>query len=293
MGESKELSVKTQIRKGYFTLLELILSIGILGVFLYTCSATLIATIETQDYLEENFSKERLKNIGWHILYSDLANTVGIYYLQTSNWEGPKAAKAKVDPKKASNKTSTAKKKKKPGKQVSKDELFLFSSEPGIDDPFLEIVVSRGRGRVSEEDAGIGFRKVKYYVVTHPGDDMEGQILLRTEEPWQESGQQGSDDDDDFEAMEFDLESDYRKYAVMENFDNMEFFAYAGTEWVEEWSSLEMGDLPLAIKINFTKMDPEEENDFDSYNDYSDDEYERIVPVPLSYQIVGEPEDEI
>ena len=64
-------------------------------------------------------------------------------------------------------------------------------------------------------------------------------------------------------------------------FGNVDFEVYDGKEWQEEWSSLEKGDLPLALRINYDKL-----------GEHPEDDQVRIVPIPISYLIVDEPEED-
>ena len=161
--------------------------------------------------------------------------------------------------------------------------MMTFEAIPmGADEPFLELVVSRGRLRDIEAEEEIqlpSFRKVKYYLIEGDGEELQGQMLLRTEERWQEAG--GKKDSSGLdEEQDFDLEN-LRRYGLVFNIDDVELAVYDGTKWEEEWSSLDRGDLPVALKIE--------------YVDLLGDESEPITKVmafPLSYQAVGEPEED-
>jgi len=259
-----------------FTLIELILSVGILGLFLFVASDTLVSTLEIKEELEYQYGRQKVQDTGWNILYQDLGFAVGIYYHHVSLWEGPPEEKVKEV------KTSDQKlkeKKKKKGVTSASDELFILNESPSFDEPFIEIVVSKGRMRSSGTDLGHSFRKVKYFVGSNPDLDAEGDVIMRTEQEWKVGGGKNNRSTDAEE--EFDLEGDYRRYCLIENLGNLTFEVYNGTEWVEEWSSLEKGDLPLALRINY-----------DQLGDEPEDDQVRIIPIPISYLVLGEPEEE-
>lgn len=253
-----------KIKATHFTLLELFLALSILGVFLFICSDTLVSTLITKETLEEQYAKNRVKNIGWHILYQDLTNAVGIYYHEGTTWQGIPKAKKKG-------------KKKKDSLKTSKDELFSYISSPDGEEPFLEFVVSRGRSRKDPKNQrALGFKNIKYYIQRHPDENVEGELLLRTEEVWDTKEEEDAFSSD----SEPDLQEDYRRYAVIEGLSDVSHAVYSGTAWVEEWESSKKGDLPLALKINYTRIGQNEEE-------------HKIIPIPISYQIIGEPEEEI
>jgi len=261
-----------------FTLLELILAAGILGAFLFICTSTLTSTLEIQEEIRKQYDKTRLSSLGWNLMHRDLSHAVGIYYHHYTLWEpsptGGDATK-KVDPKK--------KKKKKRSKKSTSDELLIFNAIPGGDEPFLELVISKGRLRdinVEEKKVSAGFRKVKYYLV--PQQESFGDMILRTEERWVSKSQQKGKKKE-HEEGEFDL-TDIRRYGVLMDIDDVELSVYDGKEWVEEWSSLEEGDLPLALRLDFYDLSKE--------SPPGGRELERrILPMPLSYRVVEEPEE--
>ena len=265
------------VSRQFFTLMELILSVGILALFLLVASETLVSTLEVKEELEFQYSDQKVKDTGWNILYQDLGFAVGIYYHHVSLWEGPPQAVPKVV------KTSDQKlqeKKKKRGVKSTSDELFIFDAIPSLDDPFIEVVISKGRMRSSGDDFGFGFRKVKYYLIPHPGLDTPGDVLMRTEETWKPGG--GKDSRSTESEEDINLSEDFRKYALIENLSNVTFEVYDGEKWEEEWSSLEKGDLPLALRINYDLLDEREPLE----------EQSRIIPIPISYLVLKEPEEE-
>lgn len=266
----------------HFSLMELMLACGILGMFLYICANTLVSTLQMQEMVIEESDRQKEQTMGWSIIHRDLAYAIGIYYHHMSLWEAPNTSKTK-DPKNAKKKEDS----KKKGRSATSDELFSFTSEPEFDEAFLEIVTSRGRLRDThqdedEESLPSQFRKIKYYLGSYNGNDEDiprGDILLRTEERWQEASDNKKKIAD--EEREFDLDN-IRRHGVIFGLRNVELFVYTGTEWVDEWSSLKKGDLPIALKISYEKENQEET---------SLEPSERIIPIPISYQIVGEPED--
>jgi len=267
----------TMTTKRSFTLLELILSVAILALFLFVASDTLVRTLEIKGELEHQYDVQKVKATGWNILYQDLGYAVGIYYHHVSLWEGEPTAAPKEE--KAPEQKLDEKKKKK-GVRSTSDELFAFDGSYSLDEPFMEVVVSKGRMRSNAEDQGLGFRKVKYYLISNPDDRDKGETLMRSEEAWIPGGGKNSRSTDKEE--EFDLEEDYRKYALIENLSNVSFDVYNGTEWIEdEWSSLEKGDLPLAFRIHYDLLGEEPMENLT-----------RIIPLPISYLVLGEPEEE-
>jgi hypothetical protein len=271
-----------------FTLMELLLAVGILGLFLYICSNTLVSTLQMQELVVDDYDEQREKSLGWSILYRDLAYVVGIYYHHMSLWEPPQApAKKGSTTASAATKAPPPDKKKKPkGKAVANDELLIFEASPDIDEPFLEIVTSRGRLHKTktdddEESKGSSqFRKIKYYLTSYQGDDEyipEGEAILRTEEIWKQPVKGKKIDD---EEQEFDLDS-FRRHGVIFGLANVELEVYNGTEWVEEWSSLKEGDLPIALRIRY-----------DLENGENVEMIKKVLPIPLSYRVVGEPVEE-
>jgi hypothetical protein len=238
------------------------------------------------------YDRQREKTLGWSIVHKDLAHTVGIYYHHTSLWEPPELKKntsngqpAAVNPQQTKQNIKATKKKKEKGKRASSDELLIFNADPGIDEPFLELVSSRGRLRKiqrddEEEETVSQFRKIKYYLVSYMDDDEyipQGEALLRTEEIWIEAGQDKKKVET--EEQEFDLEN-LRRHGVVFGLNNVELEVYTGKEWVEEWSSLEKGDLPVALRVSYDdERDPLETR-------------EKVFTFPLSYLEVEEPEDE-
>lgn len=263
-----------------FTLLELMLTIGILGLFLLVVAETLVSTLEIKEELEYQYGHQKVKDTGWNILYQDLGFAVGIYYHHVSLWDGPPTPEPK-EVKTADQKLKEKKdKKEKKGVRSTSDELFVFESLSSLDDPFMEIVVAKGRMRSSEEDYGFGFRKVKYYLIPNPNPDVPGEVLMRSEEKWIPVGGDGANSLDTEE--EVNLQTDYRKYALIENLSNVTFEVYNGKEWEEEWSSLKKGDLPLALRISYDLIDEVEPLE----------DQTRIVPIPISYLVVEEPEEE-
>lgn len=251
--------------KRCFSLFELLIAVGILGIFLFICSDTLVSTLTMKEVLEETYGKEKIKSVGWNIMYQDLANAVGIYYLDGTDWAGlPK------DKKKNTKAKKTQKKAKKKGPKMMKIDLFEYFSEPDSDAPFMKLIVSKGRMRSTPEKSSLGFREVKYYLDSHPEDSSKGYVIYRVESIWDE--QQG----ENFEEDEVDFVSEYRKYIIVEGIENVTHAVYSGTEWLEEWDSTEKGDLPLALKIEYTHLDEE-------------DYLEKVIPIPISYQIIDEP----
>jgi hypothetical protein len=270
-----------------FSLMELLLAVGILGLFLYICSNTLVSTLQMQELVVDEYDDQREESLGWSILYRDLAYVVGVYYHHMSLWEPPQAKGPKTSTKAANAtgaKTPDPTKKKKPkGKAVANDELLIFNASPDIDEPFLEIVTSRGRLRKTktdddEESSGSSqFRKIKYYLSSYQGDDEyipEGEAILRTEEIWK---QPVKGKKIDTEEQEFDLDN-FRRHGVIFGLANVELEIYNGTEWIEEWSSLKEGDLPIAMRISF-----------DLENGENLETIKKVLPIPLSYMVVGEP----
>lgn len=238
---------------------------------------TLVSTLEIKQELEFQYSHQKVKDTGWNILYQDLGFAVGIYYHHVSLWEPPTAAPKEV--KTADQKLKEKKEKK--GVRSASDELFVFESLPSLDDPFMEIVVAKGRVRSSQQDYGYGFRKVKYYLIPNPNPDVPGEVLMRSEEKWIPGG--GKDSSSLGSEEEVNLQTDYRKYALIENLSNVTFEVYTGKEWEEEWSSLKKGDLPLALRISYDLLD-----EVEPLQDQT-----RIIPIPISYLVVEEPEEEI
>lgn len=273
--------------RSFFTLLELILSVGILALFLVVAAETMVSTLEIKDELENQYALQKVKDTGWNILYQDLGFAVGIYYHHVSLWEGEAVADAKAqgqatgtEVKKSVEQKLKEKKKKKTVSSTS-DELFLFNAQPSLDEPFMEIVVAKGRMRSSDEENHFGFRKVKYYLIPNPELDTPGDSLMRTEEIWKPGG--GKDSRSRESEEEFNLETDYRRFCLIENLSNVEFEVYNGKEWEEEWSSLEKGDLPLALRIHYDKL---------GENAEAQDDQSCIVPIPISYLVLEEPEEE-
>lgn len=248
-------------------------------MFLYLCSVTLVATLEMQEEVEVSYDAQKERSVGWSVMQQDIANTVGIYYHHRSFWAPPEQGGTKK-----ADKTAVKNKKKKDekNKKAASDELLSFNGLPSADEPFLELVVSRGRLRdiESEEEGQLpSFRKVKYFLIDSNDDAFEGQMLMRTEERWKEAGVK--DASDAFaEENDFDLDN-IRRYGLIFDIDQVELFVYNGTAWEEEWSSLEQGDLPVALKIEYVDLRSEDS-----------DALEKVMAFPLSYQVVGEPEDE-
>lgn len=267
-----------------FTLFELILVAGILGIFLFICTNSLVSTLELTQEIDRSYDMQRRKSLGWNALHRDLASTLGIYYHHQSLWEPPGTeTQKKPTPAPKGDEAKKKKKKKKPSKKATSDELVIFEADPSLDDPFLEIVVSRGRLRDVDEDGelkniGAGFRKVKYYIGRNTLTDGEGDVILRTEEPWVSSSDQKGKKIQD-EEQEFDLD-DMRRHALVTNIEDVELEVYDGKEWVEDWSSIGQGDLPLALRISYLRGDEE-----------NGDRLNRIFPFPLSYRPVEEPEE--
>jgi hypothetical protein len=260
------------LRCNYFTLLEVIIASGILAFFMYLCSNTLVSTLTMKIDLEEMYSKNKIKSMGWHIIYQDLANAVGIYYLDGTDWAGiPKQDK----------KNDKSKKEKKKGPKVMTIDLFEYYSEPDAGEPFLRLIVSKGRMGVASDPGTLGFRLVEYYIDNSPVEGADGMAIFRVESLWREGG------DDDEEEEEVDFLGNYRKYIVIENIRNVSHAVYSGTEWVDEWNSTQIGDLPIALKISYTDVEDEES---DIYKEEIEDE--RVIPLPISYQIVDEPVDD-
>ena len=257
--------------KKCFTLLEVIIAIGILAVFLYLCSSTMLSTLIMKEQLEEYYSKNKVKSTGWHILYQDLSNAVGVYYLDGTDWAGiPKKPAKGAKPKKS----------KKNGPKMMTMELFEYLSEPDGGEPFLGLIVSKGRMGVTSEPDAMGFKLIKYYLEDTPIVGAEGQVIYRVESVWKETEEEDSQEED------IDFAESYRKYIVIENIKDVDHAVYSGTEWLDEWSSTEMGDLPIALKISYIDIEDEKESEF-----YEEAAHERVIPLPLSYQIIGEPTD--
>jgi hypothetical protein len=271
------MKIFSSVKTHYFSLLELILTIGILALFLLVAAETLVGTLEIKQELEYQYGHQKVKDTGWNILYQDLGFAVGIYYHHVSLWEGP----PKPEPKEVKTADQKLKEKKeKKGVRSTSDELFIFDSLPSLDDPFMEIVVAKGRIRSAEEEFGFGFRKVKYYLIPNPNPDVPGEVLMRSEEKWIAGGGEGSRSLESEE--EVNLQTDYRRYALIENLSNVAFDVYTGKEWEEEWSSLKKGDLPLALRISYDLLDEVEPLE----------DQTRIIPIPISYLVVEEPEEE-
>ena len=283
-----------------FTLLELILVCAILGFFLYLCSQTLISTLMMEKVISEEYDQQREQTFGWSILHRDLQHTVGIYYHHQSFWQAPETkGDGNAPPVPAptpapdANTKPGADKPARKGLKGTSAELLIFKAEAQDDEPFLEIVVSRGRIRdpVDKDDdkkvSPASFRKVKYYLTTTTGDDMpEGSIIMRTEERWQDAGDKKDQKIDDKEKT-FDLK-DFRRYTVLMGIKDVELTVYNGTAWVEEWSSQKQGDLPLALRVKYRKSSPSSSEAAGS----APDELSSIFSFPLSYRIVGEPEED-
>ena len=273
---------KDRCVRSQFSLLEVMLAGGILAVFLYICAVTLVATLEMQEEVGSAYDEQRERSVGWSILHQDIVNTVGIYYHHRSFWAPPEqGGSQKADDNGVKNK----KKKNERRKKAASDELLVFDGLADAEDPFLELVVSRGRLRdieAEEEQRLPSFRKVKYYLADAVGEELSGQMLLRTEERWQEpSASVKGDSFDDLEEQEFDLEN-LRRYGLIFDIDEVELSVYNGTAWEEEWSSLKNGDLPVALRMKYVDL-----------RRGSDSEpIEKVLAFPLSYQVVGEPEEE-
>lgn len=271
--------------------MELLLAVGILALFLYICSNTLVSTLQMQELVVDEYDEQREKSLGWSILYRDLSYVVGIYYHHMSLWEPPAAQEEKGSSTAAptptpANTPPPDKKEKKKGKAVANDELLVFNADPGIDEPFLEIVTSRGRLHKTkmdddeESDGSSQFIKIKYYLTSYGGDDEfipQGEVIMRTEEIWKEPVKGKKVDE---KEQEFDLEN-FRRHGVIFGLSNVEVEVYNGTEWVEEWSSLKEGDLPIAIRISY-----------DLENGENLETIKKVLPIPLSYKVVGEPVEE-
>jgi|SaaInlStandDraft_1057018.scaffolds.fasta_scaffold04474_6 hypothetical protein len=268
------------VRTRHFTLLELIIAVGILAVFLFICTSTFTSTLEIKREIRNQYDSTRLSSLGWNLMHRDLAHAVGIYYHHYTLWEpsptGGDAVK-KVDPKKKDSK------KKKKTKSSTSDELLIFNASPSGDEPFLELVISKGRLRdvnVEEETVSSGFRKVKYYLTAQ--EEGYGDMILRTEERWVSKSQQKGKKSEHKEG-DFDL-GDVRRYGVLMDLGDVELSVYDGKEWVEEWSSLKEGDLPLALRLDFQDLSVDE-------NSREQELQRRILPMPLSYRVVDEPEE--
>ena len=263
-----------------FSLLEVMIAGGILAVFLYICAVTLVATLEMQEEVGSAYDAQRDRSVGWSILHQDIVNTVGIYYHHRSFWAPPEqGGSQKADAHGVKNK----KKKNELQKKAASDELLVFDGMADTEDPFLELVVSRGRLRdieAEEEQRLPSFRKVKYYLADAVGEEFDGQMLLRTEERWQEPSAKG-EVSDDLEENEFDLEN-LRRYGLIFDIDEVELSVYNGTAWEEEWSSLKNGDLPVALRLKYV----------DLRRGSGSEPMEKVLSFPLSYQIVGEPEED-
>jgi hypothetical protein len=279
--------------------MELVLVCAILGFFLYLCSQTLISTLEMEQLVSEQYDLQRERTFGWSILHRDLQHTVGIYYHHQSFWEAPETkgdGQAPPAPAPTGAAAPEAQKQTKKSLKGTSDELLIFNAEAKDDkEPFLEIVVSRGRVRdpvdknSDSPKAASSFRKVKYYLSDKTEEGIpEGTMILRTEERWQEAGD-SKDNKTNSEEQEFDLDN-VRRYAVIMGLQEVELSVYDGKAWVEEWSSLKQGDLPLALRIKYRRSQPEDSETLVPEN--SDELQSRVLSFPLSYRIVGEPEEE-
>ena len=293
----KRLPHQVTIRRA-FTLLELMLVCAILGFFLYLCSQTLISTLEMDKIVSEDYDQQRELTFGWSILHRDLQHTVGIYYQHQTFWQAPETKGDDKNPPPTTAPTpapAEADKSKdtRKGLKGTSDELVIFKADAQDDEPFLEIVVSRGRVRdpVNEDDkkgTPASFRKVKYYLTTQTGEDIpEGSMILRTEERWQEPADK-KDQKVDSKEKDFDLD-DYRRYAILMGLQVVEFTVYDGKAWVDEWSSVKQGDLPLALRVKYRKSTISKST---SNSPESEEQQSRIFSFPLSYRTVGEPEEE-
>lgn len=269
-------------RRTPFTLLEVVISIGILAFFFYACSMVLIVTLKSRNQMIANYKDSKAKAVGWHIVYQDFANAVGVYFLDGTVYRGNPTLRAQAAAKAA------AAKGQQPGasavnafqRDKAPDLLFEFDAEESGEDPFLSVVVSEGHPSASKH---LGFRKVEYFLYRDP-DDRSNYLLLRSETPWLPKGLSSIGEEEevgfDFgpEEDEEDIFENPEYYTVLRNFKDVKVEVYDGEKWEEEWNSVSRGDLPLSIR--FTFIDTK-----------SGEEVIRIVPVWISDLPVKEPEE--
>lgn len=261
-----------------FTLLEILLCTGILAILLYLCAQTMITTLVTRAQLQERYDKERTSCAGWNILYQDLSNALGVYYLDGTTGAllvGSGNAAAPQPPKAGEKKTAT------PAlaamaRAGSEDPVFVFRAESG-DEPFLSVAVSQGRDRPKEKD--LGFRLVRYYLRDHP--EGQGRLLLRTEEPFKPGGGKKALEKSGLEGV--DLSAEYRRFTVLEGLADVTVEVYNGEEWKDEWDSSVQQAVPLALRVRYKELGPD--------GDPDGEEKHRTAPIPISDLPVKEPKE--
>lgn len=227
------------MRRNPFTLIEIVIAVGLLGFFLFACGQVLISTLKVKSFLDEEYARERTNSVGWNIVYQDLSNAIGVYFLDTGV-----VTAAVVEEKKEGEAAAPP----PPGRQHSADRLLTFDADKQTsDEPFLALVVSQGRMR-EQKNGELGFRFVRYFIDRHP--EGEGQILLRSEEAWKPGGKKSGEGEVEL-PDDMNLLQEYRRFAVLDGFDDMILGVYNGEEWVDQWDSLEKGDLPLALRFEY------------------------------------------
>lgn len=262
-------------RRSLFTLIEIILCAALLGMLVFFCTQVLITTLQTKAALEEQYATEKVKAVGWHIMYRDLANAVGIYYLDGTTWTGPGAAPAAAPPPEAQgdDKKAATAALDKFKRQGTDDMLFEFKADSG-EESFLCVAVAQGRLKIGRKD--LGFRKVRYFLLDSPEED-GGRMVLRTEEEWIPNKKKDAIADKGLkELTSGDILAEYRNYAVLEGLESAEFSVYNGEEWLDEWDSTKMKALPLALRVKYREKGKELER-------------LRIIPVPISDLLIKEP----
>ncbi|MBF0245419.1 MAG: prepilin-type N-terminal cleavage/methylation domain-containing protein [Planctomycetes bacterium] len=247
-----------------FTLFELLIAMAILAFFLMVCSKVAITTISTRNDIHTRFSYQKSRNLGWHVIYQDLSYAVGIYYLDGTV---PSAAPNTSLANKIANAQTNKNSRRTSSFTNTHDLLFKMTPGSSTGEPLVSIITSQGRKTLDDYD--IGFREIGYFTAPHP--DGEGVMILRRERRWNPSG--SSDDE-----KEDDLLSNYRRHMLIDGIDDIRVSAYNGEEWVEEWDSLLIGDLPLAIRFEFRDLQ-------------SDSEEVRTIPIPISNLELKEPRE--
>ncbi len=241
-----------------FSLIEIVLVATMLGFFLLMCSQMMIHTLQLKTSLQSQMDQSRNHAVGWNLIYQDLANALGIYYLDGTVQAQPPVGKK-------NSRVQFA-------HEFTRELIFKFDASLR-DENFLEVVVSAGLGKPDHK--GAGFRKVAYRIVDN--DNGEGELLLRGESPW--SLGNGKDTETD-EAFDVEGAEDERRFALLADITIEEIAVYNGEEWVEEWDSTSQGELPLALRFKYRWLGKEESQ-------------ERIIPVPISLLTIKEPLDEI
>ena len=113
----------------------------------------------------------------------------------------------------------------------------------------------------------------------------ETAILQVTETPMIAANVQGVDEDTGL----FETDSEYNSPSWRVPVRSFDVQYYDGTDWVQEWDSLNMGRLPWAvhIRINFAKSEEQLEKEKDKNYDVQDDpDFELIVGLPLGFGVV-------